>query len=211
MDNIRPTVTVSYAQSIDGSIARVRGEPLRLSSDESMVMTHRLRAEHDGILVGVGTVLADDPRLTVRLVEGETPQIVLLDSRLRCPVGARVMNGRPIIVTTMTADAGREEALEAAGATIVRVGMDETRRVDLQKMLMKLGERNIKSVMVEGGAQTIASFFTAQLVDNVVITIAPLFVGGLNAMDKLQSGAHLIDVTIDQCKDDVIVRGTVRF
>ena len=80
-----PIVTLAYAQTLNGMIAKKRGEPLVLSCEESMVMTHQLRAEHDVILVGIGTVLADDPRLTVRLVEGEDPQPVVLDSHLRCP------------------------------------------------------------------------------------------------------------------------------
>ncbi|HEX9595492.1 MAG TPA: RibD family protein, partial [Anaerolineales bacterium] len=84
----RPTVTLSYAQSLDGSIALHRGEPLTLSGPESMAMTHRLRAAHDAILVGIGTVISDDPQLNVRLVEGRNPQVVVLDSRLRLPLTA---------------------------------------------------------------------------------------------------------------------------
>ena len=81
----RPFVTLSYAQSLDGSIATAAGQPLRISSPQSMIMTHALRAAHDAILVGINTVLADDPSLTVRLDEGNNPQPIVLDSQLRMP------------------------------------------------------------------------------------------------------------------------------
>ena len=97
----RPFVTVSYAQSIDGSIATRRRRPLPISGPGAMRMTHGLRALHDGILVGIETVLADDPQLSVRLVEGPHPQPVVLDTRLRTPLEARLLkggNGRPWLV-----------------------------------------------------------------------------------------------------------------
>ena len=96
----RPLVTLSYAQSLDGSIARERGKPLALSGPESMRLTHQLRAAHDAILVGIGTVLADDPQLTVRLVEGKSPIPVILDSRLAISPTARLFQNpkKPILV-----------------------------------------------------------------------------------------------------------------
>ena len=81
----RPFVTLSYAQSLDGCIAAKRGQPLALSGPQSLTLTHQLRSAHDAIMVGIGTLLADNPRLTVRLVEGRDPQPVVLDSRLRFP------------------------------------------------------------------------------------------------------------------------------
>ncbi len=102
----RPYVTLSYAQSLDGSITARRGEPLAISGPESLEMTHRLRAEHDAILVGIGTLLADDPRLSVRLVAGADPQPIIVDSRLRFPLNARILlDGRsPWIATTEEAE-----------------------------------------------------------------------------------------------------------
>src|SRR5512143_1701471 len=91
----RPLVSLCYAQSLDGCIAAERGRPTQLSGPETKQITHRLRALHDGILVGIGTVLADDPHLTVRHARGENPQPVVLDSRLRTPVEARLIAGHP--------------------------------------------------------------------------------------------------------------------
>src|SRR4051794_24685033 len=87
----RPIVTLAYAQSLDGSIATAARRPLALSSQPALKLTHQLRAEHDAILVGIGTVLADDPLLTVRLVNGPNPVPVVLDSRLRLPSTARLL------------------------------------------------------------------------------------------------------------------------
>lgn len=181
----RPFVTLSYAQSIDGSITARRGDSITISGPESLEMTHRLRAEHDAILVGIGTVLADDPLLSVRLVDGLSPQPIIVDSHLRCPVHAKILltGGTPWIATTENADVERQRALESVGARILRLPNNEAGRVDLQHLLSLLSRLGIKSLMVEGGAAVISSFLTSHLVDRLVLTIAPMLVGGLNAVE----------------------------
>ncbi len=87
----RPLVTLSYAQDLDGSIAKRRGEPTSISGPESLEFTHRLRAAHDAILVGIGTVISDDPQLNVRFAKGNDPQIVVLDSQLRLPLQSKLL------------------------------------------------------------------------------------------------------------------------
>src|SRR5205823_12555295 len=107
----RPFVTLSYAQSVDGSIAARPGQPLALSGALSMTLTHQLRAAHDAILVGIGTVLADNPRLSVRLVEGKDPQPIVADSRLRLPLSANLLYQHPLspwIASGDQADVGRQ-------------------------------------------------------------------------------------------------------
>lgn len=180
----RPFVTLSYAQSLDGSITARRGEPLAISGPESMEMTHRLRAEHDAILVGIGTVLSDDPRLSVRLVEGPSPQPIIVDSQLRCPKTARLLSGAkaPWIATTQSASFERQQELEAAGARVLRLEATPSGQVNLHQLLAQLTGMGIRSLMVEGGAAIISSFLAAHLVDRLVVTIAPLLVGGLNAV-----------------------------
>ena len=112
-DDDTPFVTLAYAQSLDGSIAAYPGVPLAISGPVSMGITHRLRARHQAILVGIGTVLADDPRLNVRLVPGKNPQPVVLDNQLRFPLKARLLQGekKPWIMTSKQASSHKANAL----------------------------------------------------------------------------------------------------
>lgn len=183
----RPFVTLSYAQSLDGSIADAPGEPLPISGAQSLAFTHRIRAAHDAILVGIGTVLSDDPRLNVRQADGDHPQPVVLDRRLRFPEDARMLNcdgPAPLVVTRSDAPDDGVAALEEAGATVVRIRCDAD-GVCLPVLLDVLAERGIGSVMVEGGAEVITSFMRHQLADHLIITIAPMFVGGMHALQTL--------------------------
>jgi riboflavin-specific deaminase-like protein len=176
-------VTLSYAQSLDGSIAMRRGVPYALSGLESQVLTHQLRAAHDAILVGINTVVADNPYLTVRLVEGQSPLPIVLDSRLRLPLNSNLLKGKipPIIATTTSASQEQQERIEEFGAKIIRTIPDERGWVDLPLLLGTLADLGIDNIMVEGGARVITSFLSQHLVDRVVITIAPTLLGGLRA------------------------------
>ena len=179
----RPFVTLSYAQSLDGSIAARRGATTPISGPEALRLTHQLRAHHDAILVGIGTVLADDPQLTVRLVHGPNPQPVIVDSRLRLPPTARLLgDSRPWIATTDAADRRRQATLEAAGARVVRLPADDAGRVSLPALLAYLHRQRIHSLMIEGGARVIGRVLAERLADRLVLTIAPLLLGGLNAV-----------------------------
>lgn len=184
----RPWVTLAYAQSLDGSITLERGKPMNLSSREALVLTHRLRSQHDAILVGIGTVLADDPRLNVRLVDGKDPQPVVLDSRLRTPVDSQLVTGDgppPWIATVAGAEVRRRSRLEGRGARVLEGPRDDEGRVDLGALLAELGRRGVRSLMVEGGARVLTSFLRAGAVDRLVVTIAPVLVGGLSAVERL--------------------------
>lgn len=184
--NRRPTVTLSYAQSLDGSIAMSRGTPYALSGTESRVLTHKLRSTHDAILVGINTVIADNPHLTVRLVEGQSPLPIVLDSHLRLPLNSNLLKSKapPLIATTTSASREKQESIRGLGAKIIRTLPDERGWVDLHSLLSALANLGIKSVMVEGGARVITSFLSQHLVDWVVITIAPTFLGGLHALEN---------------------------
>jgi len=184
----RPFVTLSYAQSLDGSIAARSGDALTISGANSLSFTHHLRAVHDAILVGIGTLLADDPQLTVRWADGDHPQPVVLDTRLRFPLSARLLESdgpNPIIATNRTSDDDRLTALEEAGADVLRLPCDGDEGIALSALLDALGTRGIRSLMVEGGAKVITSFMQRQLVDHLAITMAPILVGGLPAIREL--------------------------
>lgn len=184
----RPFVTLSYAQSLDGCISARAGEPLALSGPDSRRLTHRLRARHDAILVGIGTVLSDDPQLNVRLVEGKDPQPVVLDSRLRIPVNAALLttnSRRPWICTRENPDPQRVQELERIGAHVMTLPSTSKGQVCLSSLLDRLGEMGVKSLMVEGGARIITSLLLDRLADFVVLTIAPVFIGGMRAVSEL--------------------------
>ena len=211
----RPFVTLSYAQSVDGCIAARLGQPLALSGPQSLILTHQLRAAHEAILVGIGTMLADNPRLNVRLVKGRNPQPVIADSRLRFPSDAKLLqNPKRVawIATSEQANGQRQEILEAAGARILRLPVNTRGQVDLAALLERLGQLGINSLMVEGGTRIITSFLSDRLVDSVVLTIAPRLIGGVRAVRKLRhlDSVHLPrldNVRYQQLEDDMIMWG----
>jgi len=193
-----PFVTVKFAQTLDGRIATASGDSQWISGPSSLKLAHKLRREHDAIMVGIGTVLKDDPRLTVRLVGGRDLLRVILDSKLRLPVQARVLaNGaarHTLVIATHEADPARAAELESLGAEVLKIeaasgGMG----VNVTSALVNLGRRGIESVLVEGGAATVTSLLAARLVDRLVIAIAPKIVGrGTEAIG---------DLKIDRLKD----------
>ena len=185
----RPFVTLSYAQSLDGCLSARCRETLALSGQEALVLTHRLRAAHDAILVGIGTVFSDDPQLTVRKVAGRNPQAVVLDSHLRIPQDCKLVRegaGRLKVAVVETSDARRREQLESSGIQVIPIPSTPEGMVDITKVLWRLAELGIGSVMVEGGVRVIRSFLDAHLVDFLVVTVVPRFVGG-EASVRLQS------------------------
>lgn len=184
--NGRPFIAVSYAQSIDGSIASRDRDPIALSGPQSSVLTHRIRACCDSILVGIGTVLADDPQLSVRRVKGKNPLPIVLDTRLRIPLGAKLVaraESVSLIIAGPQNGQERRRAVEAAGAKPLTCATGEDGRIDLVALMALLAETKINSVMVEGGARVITSFLRARLVDQFIITLTPRLIGGLQVID----------------------------
>ncbi len=203
----RPAVTLSYAQSLDGCLTMRRGEPLALSGEASRRLTHQLRAEHDALLVGVGTIVADNPALTVRYASGPHPQPVVLDSQLRCPPTAQVVARGAWLIAGPTADLERQAQLEAAGAMVLRVPTRPDGWISLPEAFQLLAQRGVRSLMVEGGAHVLTSCLADQVVDRVVITIAPVYVGGLHAVEKRLPLPRLRQVHAWQLGEDTIIAG----
>jgi 3,4-dihydroxy 2-butanone 4-phosphate synthase/GTP cyclohydrolase II len=211
----QPLVTLSYAQSLDGSLTVERGKSTMISGPESLKVTHALRAAHDAILVGIGTVLADNPQLTVREVEGSDPIAVVLDSRLRFPLTARLLQleSKPWIFCSQSASEEKQSLLENEGARVFRVGSSNEPRVNLSDMLKQLAGLSIESLMVEGGPRIIASFVEAGLSDAVAITIAPVFIGGLSVFEenlgkfKGSNFPRVLDPQIERFGEDYVYWG----
>jgi riboflavin-specific deaminase-like protein len=190
----RPAVTVSYAQTLDGRLATRAGRSQWISGPESLRFAHELRAAHDAILVGVGTVLQDNPRLTVRLDPpppgARDPLRVVVDSALRTPLAANVLAGGAaggtLLAVTARAPAGRCDAARALGATVLALPADGAGRVDLAALLAALRERGVGSLLVEGGAGVITALLRARLVDRLAVCVAPKILGaGIKAIGDL--------------------------
>tara|TARA_B110000444_G_scaffold54417_1_gene50476 strand:+ start:96 stop:824 length:729 start_codon:yes stop_codon:yes gene_type:complete len=182
----RPFTTLSYAQSWDGSITTHRGEPLSFSGEESAQLTHQLRSLHDGILVGIGTVLSDDPQLTVRGWKGSNPQPIVLDGQLRTPPSAKICHHPDKQCWILTVQPNAESLGEQVDVLTVQSVDENNQQVPLEAAMSLLRERGIKSLMVEGGAKVITAFLKARLADALILTVAPRLVGGYKAVGDLQ-------------------------
>jgi GTP cyclohydrolase II len=185
----RPLVTVHYAQTLDGRIASRTGDSRWVSGEGSLRLAHELRAAHDAVLVGIGTVLADDPKLTVRLVPGESPVRVVVDSRLRIPLDANVLatdDARAIVATTRFASEEHAAAIRMRGGEVLRVNADGDGRVDLRGLLAHLRGDGIRSLLIEGGRGMITAALREGLVDRLTVCIAPKVIGeGIAAVGDL--------------------------
>jgi diaminohydroxyphosphoribosylaminopyrimidine deaminase/5-amino-6-(5-phosphoribosylamino)uracil reductase len=185
-----PYVTVKWAQTLDGKISTPQGGSPYISSPESLKLAHKLRATHDAILVGVNTVIKDNPELTTRLVKGRNPVRVVLDSHLRIPLDSKVLMNqsaaKTLIAATPSAPKEKLAALKKMGIEVLTLPPDSTGRVDLKALLKTLAQRQISSVLVEGGAEVITSFLRLALADKIIAIIAPRLMGaGTDAVGKL--------------------------
>ncbi len=217
----RPHVTLKTAMTLDGKIADVHGSSRWITGEAARSATHTLRSRSDAIVVGIGTALTDDPELTVRLGTPwpREPYRVVVDGGARLPAGARLIHAgtpsRAVIGVGSQADAARIQALEAAGATVVRCP-ERAGRVDLAYLLEWLGGREVTSVLLEGGGGLNAAFLESALVDRIVAFIAPVIVGGRAALTPvegsgraLKEALRLVGTTVRRIGEDVVIEGDV--
>ncbi|HLF85126.1 MAG TPA: dihydrofolate reductase family protein [Blastocatellia bacterium] len=213
-----PFVTVKYAQSLDGRIATSTGDSRWISGPSALRLGHKLRREHDAIIVGIGTVLADDPQLTVRLMKGRDPLRVVVDSELRTPLKARVLAGGAapgtLIAAVETVDQHRVSEIQKLGADILRLpAAPNGSGVDIARLLEELGRRGIESVLVEGGKGIITSLLAARAVDRLIVVIAPKIIGrgtaaiGDLGITRLSEAITFSSIKIRRLGEDVIFDG----
>ncbi|HEX2266899.1 MAG TPA: GTP cyclohydrolase II RibA [Actinomycetota bacterium] len=210
----RPRVVLKFAQTLDGRIASRGGDSKWISGEAERTLSHALRAGCDAVMVGVGTVATDNPRLTVRLVSGASPLRVVLDSTLRIPDEANVLDqtaGTIILTTDRASDIRIERLLERGVA--VRVIESGPHGVDLPAALRVLRDEGIESLLVEGGSRILTSFLAARVVDRVVVAIAPSILGsGTEAVGDLQfrtlrDALRLEEPSTFRVGDDLVVAG----
>jgi 3,4-dihydroxy 2-butanone 4-phosphate synthase/GTP cyclohydrolase II len=212
-----PYVILKFAQTLDGRIATSTGDSRWISGEDERRVSHALRAACDAVLVGIGTVVADDPQLTVRMVEGVSPARVVLDPSLRVPMTSKVLDGgaRTFIVGGPQAPPSRRRELEGAGCVVIESPVDDS-GIDLAATLSALRRRGIRSLLVEGGATVLTSFLHAGLVDRLIVSLSPKVMGrGLDAIGGLgvstvDQSIRLASPKVNVVGEDVIVSGYVR-
>ena len=207
----RPLVTLKLAQSADGKVALAGGKPVAITSEASRARVHLMRAESDAILVGIGTVLADDPELTCRLpgMDDRSPTRIVLDAGLRAPLSAKLVRGARDVPTwifaAVDASAEAERALRDAGVEVLRVERGEG-GLRLDQALELLGARGITRLMVEGGPTVAQALLAHGLVDEAVLLTAPKTLGA-DAVDGLSPGdlarAGLVELSQEWVGEDV--------
>ena len=216
-----PFVVMKTAMTLDGKIASHTGKSRWITNEASRLRGHHMRDIYDSILVGIGTVLADNPSLTTRLPDGngKNPLRIIVDSQARTPLDANVVTDHQadtLIAVTDTAPKECTEALQTAGAEVVCINSGE--HVDMKKLLQLLGERKISSVYVEGGGSVNFSLLRDGLVDKVCAFIAPKLLGGRTALtpvegdgfDEPSEAVMLKDIKIETLDGDLLLSGLVR-
>ena len=218
-----PFVIGKFAMSLDGKIATKTGESRWISGEQSRRYVHTLRSQIDAIMVGVDTVIRDDPQLTTRagLVGGRVekqPLRIIVDSKGRTPLTAKIFQvpGKTLVAMTKGADPEKSKALVEVGAEVVELpakgGM-----VNLEELLKLLGQRQIVSMMVEGGAAVFGSLFEERLIDKVVVFVAPIVIGGHGAknpvegkgVEKLSQATGFTRVKAEMVGSDVLISGYI--
>ena len=220
IEHKKPFVVLKAAMTLDGKIATATGQSKWITNETSRAYGYKLRDIYDGIMVGINTVIEDNPMLTARVDGGKNPIRIVVDSSLKIDINANVVqdkSAKTIVATTDKADKDKILKLQAQNVDVIVVDKDENDKVDIEKLLNILGQQNICSILVEGGATLSGSFVAKKLVDKVYFFIAPKIVGGKDAKTpvagtgilNLQEALALKDIQIEKLEEDILIIGRV--
>lgn len=220
IEHKKPFIVLKAAMTLDGKIATAIGQSKWITNETSRAYGYKLRDIYDGIMVGINTVIEDNPMLTARVDGGKNPIRIVVDSSLKIDINANVVQGKSaktIVATTDKADKDKILKLQAQDVDVIVVDKDENDKVDIEKLLDILGQQNICSILVEGGATLSGSFVARKLVDKVYFFIAPKIVGGKEAKTpvagtgilNLQEALALKDIQIEKLEEDILIIGRV--
>lgn len=220
IEHKKPFIVLKAAMTLDGKIATATGQSKWITNETSRAYGYKLRDIYDGIMVGINTVIEDNPMLTARVDGGKNPIRIVVDSSLRIDINANVVqdkSAKTIIATTDKADKDKILKLQAQDVDVIVVDKDKNDKVDIEKLLDILGQQNICSILVEGGATLSGSFVAKKLVDKVYFFIAPKIIGGKEAKTpvagtgilNLQEALSLKDIKIEKLEEDILIIGRV--
>lgn len=220
IEHKKPFVVLKAAMTLDGKIATATGQSKWITNETSRAYGYKLRDIYDGIMVGINTVIEDNPMLTARVDGGKNPIRIVVDSSLKIDINANVVqdkSAKTIVATTDKANKDKILKLQAQNVDVIVVDKDENDKVDIEKLLDILGQQNICSILVEGGATLSGSFVAKKLVDKVYFFIAPKIIGGKEAKTpvagtgilNLQEALALKDIQIEKLEEDVLIIGRV--
>ena len=220
IEHKKPFIVLKAAMTLDGKIATATGQSKWITNETSRAYGYKLRDIYDGIMVGINTVIEDNPMLTARVDGGKNPIRIVVDSSLKIDINANVVqdkSAKTIVATTDKADKDKILKLQAQNVDVIVVDKDKNDKVDIEKLLDILGQQNICSILVEGGATLSGSFVAKKLVDKVYFFIAPKIIGGKEAKTpvagtgilNLQEALTLKDIQIEKLEEDILIIGRV--
>lgn len=217
----RPLITLKIAQTLDGRIATSTGHSKWITAQASREIAHRIRAQHDAILIGVGTILADDPELNVRHVKGVPPKRIILDSQLRVPLDAKVLSDEirhlSTVVTTQVASKEKIGRIEEKGVSVIVLPEDEKGWVSQNILWKRFAEMGIASVLVEGGSTVITACLKYRNADRLIVFVAPKILGsGIDAVGDLgirniNSALSMKNMKVKHVNEDIMITADIAF
>jgi diaminohydroxyphosphoribosylaminopyrimidine deaminase/5-amino-6-(5-phosphoribosylamino)uracil reductase len=211
----KPFVIVKAAMSLDGKIATKIGDSKYITGREARKLVHEMRAELDAVMVGINTVMKDDPQLTVRLAKGRNPMKIVVDTKLRIPLNSKIIKNEPeklIIATSNKASKKKVKALQQKGLNVILTELKDG-KIDLKKLMKELGKSEITSIMIEGGAELNAEALRSGIVDKILFFISPKMIGkGIGAVgdlgiNKVDKSMNLKSIDYKKVGRDILIEG----